>query len=288
MPKRNHKGEVQKHAEAAMVGTDDEPQAQSTDGSKAMTATQSTIFLEEKPILCEHRGNHDETALIFTHGVGGGIESPVMQQFAEGFAALSKLTMFQGNMNLRSRIKAFKHVIDHTVSEAPLAIGGRSMGARAAVFTALELDWKKTALVLVSYPLTAGKDGATREPERREQILLDLDGETDVLFIIGSSDAQCDLAQLRQLRRKMRARSWLAVVDGANHGMEIKPASQTPALRQKTGMIAAKWLTDRDHSTTFCEVRLEAGSEDIRCTDWALEDEDDAEVEQQPVKKRRQ
>jgi predicted alpha/beta-hydrolase family hydrolase len=218
-----------------------------------------------KKIPCIRHGAPTGPALIFTHGVGGGISSPAMQHFAEGFAPIAPVAYFQGNMNLTSRVKMF-NAMRQGLNEDYLALGGRSMGARAAVLAALEKplmnddgdDGGKAKLILVSYPLTAGKDGGAREPERREQILLDLPDEVEILFVCGSRDKQCDMKFLGEVRGRMRARSWLIEVVGADHGMECRPKNRTEEIRRISGRCAAEWLVggNRDVERRFCEVRV--------------------------------
>jgi predicted alpha/beta-hydrolase family hydrolase len=82
------------------------------------------------------------------------------------------------------------------------------MGARAAVMAATPETEK---LVLVSYPLAGG--------EERSRILLALSDRVEVLFIIGEKDEMCDLEMLSRVRRKMKCKTWLIVVRGADHGM---------------------------------------------------------------------
>lgn len=121
------------------------------------------------------------------------------------------------------------------------------MGARAAVMAATELivaEEEKLVgtvrLVLVSYPLQGPKDV-------RDQILLDLPKETDVLFVIGDRDAMCPLDLLEGIRARMKARSRLVVVRGADHGMNIRPASKTRELGEETGRVAARWVSGEEN-----------------------------------------
>lgn len=166
------------------------------DHSEAPTKQDFTVSFDDKNVVCERRGR-GPNKLIFTHGAGGGIESPATVEFAMGFAKHSALVCFQGTMNLQSRVKSFNAVIDDVKSQA---LGGRSMGARAAVMAR-----GNQPLILVSYPLVA--------KTMRDQILLDLD-EGDVLFIIGSDDKMCPISELDSVRKKMKADTWLLVVTG--------------------------------------------------------------------------
>ncbi|KAE8448611.1 hypothetical protein EG329_009036 [Mollisiaceae sp. DMI_Dod_QoI] len=83
-----------------------------------------------------------------------------------------------------------------------MALGGRSMGARAAVMAAKERREEEVrCLVLVSYPLHTGNGDV------RDEILLEVEEGVKVLFVVGDRDAMCDL-------ERMKARSWRVVVQG--------------------------------------------------------------------------
>lgn len=128
------------------------------------------------------------------------------------------------------------------------------MGARAAVIAATEhlqslsstphrrhelhagsgtsVDVK---LVLASYPLKGPKD-------IRDQILLDLPGNVEVLFVVGDGDAMCPLNLLDETRKKMVARSRLVVVKGADHGMHVNGKGSDEKAGELAGMRACEWV----------------------------------------------
>ena len=192
--------------------------------------------------------------MIFTHGAGGTLDAPAMVNFAAGFAASKSLLYFQGSMNLKSRTKMFHAVVQFHESSVK-ALGGRSMGARAAVMAAHE-DRDVKALILVSYPLKSEKG------DLRDQILLDLDGDVEVLFISGDRDNMCSLIDLDGVRRHMKAKSWLITAKGADHGLNMKPKKATDVLGRLTGELAAKWLDGRDMAWTESTI----GWDDERVT----------------------
>jgi len=235
----------------------------------------SIPYKDDKSITCERRRHPYPTesepnpALLFTHGAGGGLTTPAMLDFAEGFTIEATIVSFQGNMNLKSRVQYFHAVIAHDESFATAALGGRSMGARAAVLAATEGEQKTAALVLVSYPLAGGKTD-----ESREQILLDLPESIDVLFISGTKDAQCDLERLADVRARMSARSWMVQVDGADHGMSWKWKEEVQGMRYKTGTIAAKWLRERDEARSCMTVSWNQKSSSIHLHGWYEETQD--------------
>ncbi|CAK4015462.1 Hypothetical predicted protein [Lecanosticta acicola] len=245
-------------------------------------------FDGKQQIVCERRGggretkdwDHEFPSLIFTHGAGGGIANAATRDFAVGFArvGMGDVVCYQGTMNLRHRVRGFEAVIENCLegregTGKKVAIGGRSMGARAAVLTALGEKKREAveALILVSWPLLTGK--GERELERREQILLDLPEEMDVLFILGSEDRQCPLEQFMEVRQKMRARSWVVEVKGADHGMSVKRKEGVQAVRRETGALAARWLSARKERSLgeYCEIEFDGDEGEVRVDGWEKE-----------------
>jgi len=132
--------------------------------------------------------------------------------------------------------------------EHVVAFGGRSMGARAAVVAsqAVTAGPHGKLLVLASYPLVGPKG------DLRDAILLALPAETCVLFISGDHDNMCPLTELAKVRAKMKAKTWLVTVVGADHGMEVRGGTAlkrgTEEIGRECGRIAARWLQERDES----------------------------------------
>ncbi|KAF2166494.1 hypothetical protein M409DRAFT_54835 [Zasmidium cellare ATCC 36951] len=236
--------------------------------------THFTLPFNDKLIVCERHqppnSSDDENppSLIFTHGAGGGIANPATRDFARGFGGVESVVCFQGTMNLVNRVKAFRAAVGGVGGKV---LGGRSMGARAAVLTALEMVDEggdvPEALVLVSWPLTAGKDGK-REPERREEILKDLPSGIDVLFVLGDRDVQCEMGLFEEVRRGMKARSWVLVVKGADHGMSLREKGGVEGMRMRMGEVAAKWLEERDDGRRACELEWNGKRGEVECSGW--------------------
>jgi len=170
----------------------------------------------------------------------------------------------------------------HTITNSSGAVlGGRSMGARAAVMAAGELETRgliasgeaaaqgeetrvklNKRLVLVSYPLIAGNGKGESKMEEREQLLLDLLASFEVLFIIGTRDGMCPLDKLQEVREKMTAKSWLVRVEGANHGMEVKPKGKMGEVVEETGRVAALWLEARNTERRESRIWLQDKAEE--------------------------
>ncbi|EXJ93524.1 hypothetical protein A1O1_01916 [Capronia coronata CBS 617.96] len=222
-----------------------------------------------KPISClrSHPPSSPPVSLIFTHGAGGGLSAPAMTNFCHGFASTgTAIACFQGPMNLPGRAGMFATVLNYEYEKqqtgktpelelegAQLAFGGRSMGARAAVMAA-HSDKTIDLLILVSYPLVAPSGDV------RDQILLDIRPDTEVLFVSGDGDSMCDLARLAKVRAKMKAKTWMVVVKGADHGMNLKGGAKlkkaTEEVGKETGRIAATWIQRRDGTSTTREMVL--------------------------------
>jgi predicted alpha/beta-hydrolase family hydrolase len=210
----------------------------------------------KKPIQCHQytpKTTPSDTSptLIFTHGAGGTLSADAVVHFCTGFSTSLPVLAFQGSMNLKARTKSFHACIEELRSKdeesmKSLVLGGRSMGARAAVIAASEFleesdeegERLSVRLVLVSYPLQGPKDV-------RDQILLDLPEGVSVLFIIGDKDTMCPLDLLNETREKMKVMSQLVVVKGADHGMHVKPARLEKELGEDAGRLAATWVERR-------------------------------------------
>ncbi|KAA6413424.1 MAG: hypothetical protein FRX48_03170 [Lasallia pustulata] len=233
---------------------------------------QCTLSWPEETKNREDRESPSPTpVLIFTHGAGGTLSSDAIANFSAGFAVHAPILCFQGNMNLKSRVKMYSCVIEN--QSFSMCLGGRSMGARAAVMAATDATER---LVLVSYPLHTGK-------ETRDEILLDLAQSVKVIFVIGSRDSMCGLGQLEDVRSKLKCKTWLVVVEEADHGMSVKPKSGTEAVGKMTGEVVANWVDECEEKKT--EGRITWKGEEERA-EWSGWSEVSADVVAQPPQKK--
>jgi hypothetical protein len=114
-----------------------------------------------------------------------------------------------------------------------LVLAGKSMGSRVGCHVALEEP--VSGLVCFGYPLR-GQNG-----KLRDQVLLEL--RTPVLFVQGTRDSLCPLAELEEVRQRMTAPSELYVVEGGDHSLEstktaLKARGTTQADVER-GIVAA-------------------------------------------------
>ena len=230
------------------------------------------LFPPKPPISCIYTTrdaddfDRTDAALIFTHGAGGTLQSDAIANFSHGFASHSRqssILCFQGNMNLKSRVKMFESVIASDLNvKTPRCLGGRSMGARAAVMVTTE---NATHLVLVSYPLHTGK-------ESRDQVLLDLPASIKVIVVSGDRDEMCDLERLEQVRNKMTCKTWRVVVQNADHGMNVKPKAGTQEVGRKTGEVVAMWLKASDVNLRESRISWNDDDKTAQWSGWFLGD----------------
>lgn len=200
----------------------------------------------KKPIQCAvHEAEEvdlSKPVICLSHGAGGTMDSPAMAEWISATSQSTSVAAFNGNMNLKSRVKHFRALVEHLQAESPerpIILGGRSMGSRAAVTLYNDTPNLNKRLILQSYPLRNQKP----DPSRAE-LLRAIPEDCKVLFVIGSRDSMCPLDQLAEVRSEMKAESWLILMEGANHGMEVLGGkAATTLMRQKAGELAAEWAT---------------------------------------------
>ncbi|KAL8727157.1 MAG: hypothetical protein Q9181_005812 [Wetmoreana brouardii] len=235
------------------------------DKSTDVVQTAYEIDYPKKPIACvlsstKAASGSIKPHLIYTHGAGGTLRSDAIANFAEGFSSSGlSILCFQGNMNLQSRVKMFKAVMEDQKQDEPTCIGGRSMGARAAIMASPE---NMRHLVLVSYPLHT-------DTEVRDQILLDIPEEAKVVFISGEHDSMCRISRLDAVRKHMKCKTYRVVVQGADHDMTVKPKAATKAVGIKTGQVVAEWLRLSTDSAGYeGRISWNTETEEAEWTGW--------------------
>lgn len=191
----------------------------------------------------------EKPLMLWTHGAGGGLNDDATQGFANGFAELAPIVVHEAQSNLENRVNCYRAVSEH--EQYATYFGGRSMGSRTAATLATNHTETK-AVVLVSYPLI-------NNGELREQIMLDLPGHLDVLFMLGSKDPMNPCQKFEEVRARMKARSWVCIVQGAAHMMDMDHDHATKDMRRQTGRVAAEWLQHRDPRKRFMTIQMKEG-----------------------------
>lgn len=217
------------------------------------------------PASLKHTSTHDPV-LLFTPGAGGDHNDAPTRAFCTGYSESAECISIKGNLNLKARVKTLDAVVDWTEVTREVVVGGRSMGARAAVMVASSRE-EVVKVVCVSYPLRGEK------ADLRDGILVDLPAGKEVLFVVGGRDEMCDLAELEEVRRRMVARSSVVVVQGAKHGMEVSKdwgeegADVTETVRMEVGRVVARWVKSQAEWSRRKTMRWNCKSSNIEVVD---------------------
>jgi len=174
--------------------------------------------------------------ILFAHGAGLGSASPWMQGWEQRLASVGEVTAFDYPYMAAKRrrpdpqpvlLEAHRAALEAawTDRQRPMFLMGKSMGSRIGCH--LALTERVSGLVCFGFPLRAPGTG-----KLRDAVLLEL--RTPILFLTGSKDNLCPLAELEQVRSRMTADSELVVVDGGDHSLlvnktELKRQGKTQA-----------------------------------------------------------
>jgi len=157
-------------------------------------------------------------------GAGAPSSSAWMRAQRERLGVLGRVVAFDYPYQLAGRkspdpmpvlLAAHAEALDRaSVGHAgPKVLVGKSMGGRMGCHLATRLKSPVAALVCLGYPLLGVSGGV------RDAVLLEL--ETPTLFVQGTRDKLCPLAQLEDVRGRMRAVHELHVVEGGDHSLVV-------------------------------------------------------------------
>jgi uncharacterized protein len=123
-------------------------------------------------------------------------------------------------------IAAHRAALDDVMADArarAVFLIGKSMGGRIGCHVAADAPALPIAgLICLGYPLRSASSGAVRD-----QVLLAL--RAPILFVQGTRDPLCPLADLAAVRARMTALNQLHVVDGGDHSLEVSAAQRKAA-----------------------------------------------------------
>jgi uncharacterized protein len=162
--------------------------------------------------------------ILFAHGAGVPSSSPWMLAWAERMGELGRVVPFDYPYAREGRrapdrfpklLEAHRQALaearaDH---EGPVVLAGKSMGSRIGCHLAVEE--KVNGVICFGYPLVS----PGRTAQQRDQVLREL--QTPVLFLQGTRDRLCPLELLEPIRREMDALSFLHVVEGGDHSLNL-------------------------------------------------------------------
>ncbi len=162
--------------------------------------------------------------ILFAHGAGAPSSHPWMQAWAERLRELGRVVTFDYPYAAAGRkapdrfpklLEAHRQALADARADhrGPVVLAGKSMGSRIGCHLAVEV--KVNGVICFGYPLVP----FGRNPQPRDQVLRDL--RTPVLFLQGTRDRLCPLDLLDPIRKEMEALSFLHVVEGGDHSLNL-------------------------------------------------------------------
>jgi hypothetical protein len=99
--------------------------------------------------------------------------------------------------------------------------------------------------------------------------LLNLEADTDVLFIVGDADPQAPEQQLKALRQNMQARTWRVKVLKGDHAFTLGGVGgdQQAATCNIMGQLAVRWNMSDNRDPALSELTLSWNDQTNQC-DW--------------------
>ncbi|XP_066563154.1 testis-expressed protein 30 [Amia ocellicauda] len=190
------------------------------------------------------------TAVIVTHGAGGDMNFRHLVSLAASLASSGFLCLrfTCKGLNLVYRVKAYKVVVEYlnNIKKYTLQnifVGGRSMGARAAAATVLQLTETGEdiiqGLICLSYPLHPTKQ---KHSLRTSDLLLIV--EPPVLFVSGTADEMCDRTLLEEVIKKMKAPTQVHWIEGGSHGLAVKGRQEKAVLGEINAQVLL-WIQEQ-------------------------------------------
>lgn len=178
---------------------------------------------------------------LFAPGAGAPSSHPWMQRWKERLSTIGDVEAFdypymeQGRRRpdpLPQLIAAHRQALVEARRGRAAILIGKSMGGRIGCHVALEEN--VTGVVCLGYPLCGGGD----QSKLRDKVLRAL--TTPILFVQGTRDSLCPLDLLERVRAEMTAPTFLHVVEGGDHSLQVSKrqlAAQGETQEQVDGRI---------------------------------------------------
>ncbi len=159
---------------------------------------------------------------LFAPGAGAPSTHPWMQRWKERLATVGDVEAFDYDYMREGRrrpdllpqlIAAHRQALVAARPGRSVFLIGKSMGGRIGCH--LSLEENVAGVVCLGYPLCGGGD-----PSRlRDKVLRAL--VTPILFVQGTRDSLCPLDLLESVRAEMTAPTFLHVVEGGDHSLQV-------------------------------------------------------------------
>lgn len=188
--------------------------------------------------------------LVLAHGAGSDLTDPVLRAVGRGLAdrgvpviafafgyAAARRRRPDPMPRLQAAYRDAAAEARRRFAERPLALGGRSLGARVASHLVADGD-PAAGLCLLGYPLhPAGRPDRLRT-DHWERLT------APTLLVSGDRDRLCDLALLEREIARMPQQPRVHVVEGADHAFAVRRRGARDAaevLREVVG-VTDNWL----------------------------------------------
>ena len=159
---------------------------------------------------------------LFAPGAGAPSSHPWMQHWKQRLSTIGDVEAFDYDYMREGRrrpdplpqlIAAHRQALAETRRGRAAILIGKSMGGRIGCHVSLEE--KVEGVVCLGYPLCGGGDPT----KLRDKVLRAL--ETPVLFVQGTRDSLCPLDLLERVRAEMKATTFLHIVEGGDHSLQV-------------------------------------------------------------------
>ena len=171
---------------------------------------------------------------VFAHGAGAPSSHPWMRRWANKLETIGPVSLFdypymkEGRKRpdpLPKLIAAHREALADArrAYSGPAILIGRSLGARVGCHLALQEA--VAAVVCLGYPLCGGGNPT----KLRAEVLRAM--SAPILFVQGTRDRLCPLDLLEGLRREMKAKNELYVVEGGDHSLQVSKSQLTASAK---------------------------------------------------------
>lgn len=159
---------------------------------------------------------------LFAPGAGAPSSHPWMQRWKERLSTVGDVEAFdyvymrEGRRRpdpLPQLVAAHRQALVAARHGRSVILIGKSMGGRIGCHVALEED--VAGVVCLGYPLCGGGD----ESKLRDKVLRA--STKPILFVQGTRDTLCPLDLLERVRAEMTTRTFLHVVEGGDHSLQV-------------------------------------------------------------------
>lgn len=159
---------------------------------------------------------------LFAPGAGAPCSHPWMQRWKERLSAIGDVEAFDYDYMREGRrrpdplpqlIAAHRAALIEKRRDRPVILIGKSMGGRIGCHVSLEE--KVAGVVCFGYPLCGGGDPT----KLRDKVLRAM--ETPILLVQGTRDSLCHLDLFERVRAEMKAPTFLHVVEGGDHSLQV-------------------------------------------------------------------